>query len=983
MDMKKNLVFMMIGLLLLAAMAGVSVAGTAPRGTPDNADSEPNGSTATATNITLASTNIPGTLTGIDDSDVYKIWLSNTGGSADTVTIIADFNTSNGVSIEITDASGFLYFQGFDNNADNKVVKIVSGYTQFYFINVSKQMGDVSYSLSINKVSGAYAGNVNNHPTNAQASSGDNQPVTSTLDQTTPTDHQDFFRITLSSTGAASDLLVVFLDQPDGTDFWVQLYKGTGPVYTFVKQGKAAQPGGNVTVTYGAQATGDIFIRIFAWSGAGQYKVYIQKTSINKDTSNGYSTATPITLTADHTWSGTGEVAEGIDAEDWYSLPIGKGQFINVTINSQDYSTVTKLPMIFVSLLRADHVSEYLDINKTDSQVDPIGYTNGTTPDSSGTNYIKVYALGGGGGGRYSLNLLTDKPPVIAGVVGTINILENSVNSSVNLATLFDDPDASDTLVYSYEKGDGTVGYKDNTNLTVSIALDGKVTVTPKPGTPRGWTGSGGLTFKARDPYGMNATGTYTVNVKGANHAPYVMAPYNATMSLVDSVLLTYGDVERNGTIDLKSIFADNDTGDKLKFEVYTADSLWIQKDYSMVLGQQVLNGATVNDSFRISFTKEANLVDHKGPINIYITDTAKTSKKDHDAVVFFEARDNGDPPMASQRIKVTLMIRKASGNPPEWKSTLTKVQFNEDNSTTINLDDYTTDVDSADSDALIYDVSDYGNNLTVTKVDRSHYKFSAKQDWFGEVNNVKAMVTDTFGLTANQTFKVAVISVPDAPVEDPVKNSPGTIGPVVVDENSIVNFTVGVKDPDSLLTELIYEWKFDNVVVSTAVGDTFQYKPNFDAAGQHTVVVKVTDNEVGSHSFTVTWNVTVNNVNRAPTSVKIIAPVKNATYKEGAKIACNAQAASDPDKDTLSYTWYMDGTQLPGGNVQSFTVTKVKPGKHTIKLTVSDGKTSVSDEVSITVKKKVVAGFIPGFEAVLIIVAMAAVVVVALKKKR
>jgi|GEM_PF-5128785 len=982
---KKSMAFFVVGLMLMTALAGLTNAIPASRGVPDNADSEPNDTYPTATNITLGSASIPGTLIGADSQDVYKIWLTNSGGNADTITVQTHYNNTNGIGIEITDAGGFQYYMGFDNKALDVVIKVVCGYSELFYINVTKQFSDVSYTLAVTKSNGAYQGNADNYPTQAIVSTGDNSPVSNTLEQTTPKDLQDFYKVSVSSTVSAADLVVVFLTQPTGAFYWLQLYKpGSGITYTYIKGVKGSQPGVNLTLSYGAIASGDLYIRVFASSGSGAYTIYIQKTSIKKDTSNAYSSAIAATLTGQHTWTVQDEVGESIDMEDWYSLPVTKGQYINVTIRSLDYNPSSKLPMIYVSLIRADHVSEYSDPNQTDGQADPLGYTNGTTPDPSGTNYIKVYVQGGGGGGRYNLSLLTDRPPVIqSGQTSSIVITENSYNDTLNLHNIFSDPDTLDTLTYSYEKGDGSAGYKDNTNVSITIAGDGKLNLTPKAGIPRGWTGSGALTLKARDPHGLNATLTLTVTVKGTNHAPYVMAPYNATMAITPPVLLTYGDVERNATLDLRSIFADNDTSDVINFDINVDNVLWINKEIQNVLGKDVLRAVTINDSIRISFTFEANLVTHKGPIDISITDNAKATKLNHDAQIYINAVDNGDPSMKSAPVRLQIQERKPTGNAPQWKTTFTKVQFAEDNSSTINFDDYIIDTDTADQGAIKYEVTNYGSNITVTQKDRSKFTFSALPDWNGQLFGAKVMATDTFGLTANATFGITVTSVPDAPKENTTRTLPPASSPVLVDEGKSVDLTVGVSDPDSLQTELIYEWKLDGTTIPTAVNWTYQYKPNFDAAGHHTISVKVTDNEVSTYSFTVTWNLTVNNVNRAPTGVKIVSPTNNQSFKSGAKIDFNAQTATDPDKDTLTYTWYADGQSLPGGTGQAFSYSKLKAGTHTIKLVVSDGKLEVKSEVTIKVKKNPVKGFIPGFEGPMLLVALVSIGVVLLRKRR
>ena len=980
---QKSIAILLVCLLLASALATLTTAVPASRGTPDNADSEPNDTYATATNITSGAVLIPGTLNGADSTDMYKIWLTNSGGNADTITVSPSFNTSNGVSIEITDTGGFQYYKASGNQAQNPTIKVVCGYSEIFYINLSKQGTDASYSLSVTKANGAYQGNANDYPTQAVVSTGDNSPLTNTLEQTTPKDLQDFYKVTVTSSGSAGDVLMVLLKQPATADYWLQLYTpGSGVTYTFLKGSKGSQPGDSMTLSYGALASGDLYLRVFASSGSGAYTLYIHKVSIKKDTSNDYSSATVITLTGQHRWTVQGEVGENVDTEDWYSLPVVKGQYLNASMDSLDYNLNSTLPMINVSLIRADHTSEYSDTNKTASQADPLGYTNGTTPDLSGTNYLQVHALGGGG--RYNLSLLTDRPPILQnGLPDSIQVTENSYNDSLNLHNVFSDPDISDVLAFSYEKGDGSAGYKDNTNLSVAIGADGKLNLTPKAGLPRGWTGSGALTLKASDPYGLDASITFTINVKATNHPPYVLAPYNATMSITPSVLLVYGEVERNTTLDLRSVFADNDTSDTFNFDINAGNPLWVNKTTNNVLGKTVLSAVTVNDTVRISFTFEADLVTHQGPIVISLTDPAKATKLNHDVLVYFTAIDNGVPPRTSAAVKLLIQVRKPIGTAPQWKSTFTQVQFPEENTTTINLDDYIIDPDSADQGAIKYNISNYGHNIMVTQKDRSHFTFSAIPNYYGTVLGVKIKATDTFNLTANTTLSILVTFVPDAPKEDATKTSPPTTSSVVLDEGKSVNLTVGVTDPDSLPAELTYEWALDNTTVPTAVTWTYQYSPDYNAAGHHTLTVKVIDDVVSSYYFTVTWNLTVNNVNRLPTGLKILSPTDNQTFKEGAKIAFTAQPATDPDNDKLTYTWYADGQALPGGTGLSFNYAKLKVGTHVIKVIASDGKLSIQSQVTLKVQKKTTKGFLPGFEGPMLFVTLVAVALVLLRKRR
>jgi len=980
MDKKKIFVLTVAVLMITTTLAAVSGGEIGPRGTPANADSEPNEDVADATNITAETITIPGTLDGGDDSDVYKIWLNNTGANAETVTFNCDFNRSNGVSIEVFDEAGIGYYIGYDDNADNVNVRVQSGFSQHYYINVSTQQVDGNYGLTVTKVSGVFGGNSNNHPDQASTVTGDNQPISQNIDGDVPNDMQDFYKINLASSVAASDLLIVYMQQPGAADYRLELYQSDAPGHYERVKYTPPNPGNDIVMSYGSGETDDYFIRVIAISGAGAYTVYIQKTSITKDNNNGYEFAEAITFTNDHSATIQGEVGESVDVEDWYSFEAVQGQFINISIDSLDYDAITDLPIMSITLFESDHINNYE--NESDPTLDPTGYTNGTVMEPPGLNYIKVFVIGGGG--QYSMDILTDKPPVLnSGLEQSIHVMESTVNDTLDLDTVFTDPDTSDTLTFMVEKLDGgTAGFDDDTNVSITVDAQGVVTVTPKPGTPTGWTGSGPVKFTVRDPYDLEATAEYGIVVRGVNHEPYVLGPYSENNAFTEPVILLYDEMAKNTTINLKDVFADNDTGDLLNYWLYADNELWINRDTTTVIDRTVLRGANFNNSVRVSFAFEGNLVDHSGPLNIYILDDAKVAKQDHDVVVYFIAIDNGKPEMSSSMVKMQIMVRSPGGKEPEWDTAFTKVQFDEDNSTIVDFDEYIFDLDTADKDAIEYDVSGHDDNITVTKVDRSHYNFSAKANWNGEVTGVKVMATDTFGLTANTTIKVVVDSMSDAPVELKDKTSPDPTKKVVVDEGGHQNFTVEATDSDlDVGAILIYKWYIDDELQTTVINGTLVYKPGHDAAGEHTIQVVVVDDVIDTLGFNVTWTVEVLNINRAPTGVKIVSPEHNRTYKQGSKIEFNAQTAIDPDGDSLTYTWYANDKAMPDGDNQTFIYKKLKPGKHTIKLEVKDGNGGiVTEEIEIKIKKKEDS---PGFQAIFLMAALVLVGMLYIRKRR
>ncbi len=85
---------------------------------------------------------------------------------------------------------------------------------------------------------------------------------------------------------------------------------------------------------------------------------------------------------------------------------------------------------------------------------------------------------------------------------------------------------------------------------------------------------------------------------------------------------------------------------------------------------------------------------------------------------------------------------------------------------------------------------------------------------------------------------------------------------------------------------------------------------------------------------------------NRIPVSLTINNPSAGAVVEVGSSIAFNA-TASDPDGDTLSYTWTFDNTSVSGQNTShTFTST----GQHTITITVSDPYGSNTTNSTITI---------------------------------
>jgi hypothetical protein len=494
--------------------------------------------------------------------------------------------------------------------------------------------------------------------------------------------------------------------------------------------------------------------------------------------------------------------------------------------------------------------------------------------------------------------------------------------------------------------------------------MDMTVTLTPRAGTvgQSGYRGAGDVVLIATDPYGSNATATFHVSVTGTNHAPYVKVPFNATYDFKDTLTILYTE---SGLIDvdLTKVFGDIDMNDKLTYEVNGSSPAVEDKTYGYTAVDQrhFIKSATINGSFILSFNLKPNQVDHTGIVTVRLNiDGAKVKQAKSDRTpleepVWFKVYDNGVPAKWTDHA-VQLLLRAVSpnGTPPKWSQSFTTMVFKEDKNVTVDFDAVTSDIDSEDAHARTYAVSGTGPNITVQKIDRSHFKFSAKKDWTGLVKDVMLNSTDTFGLYKTHTVNIEV--TPDPDPTQIVSTTPTNSTPVGMNEGGSKEFGITVQDVDTdIVTGLEYNWSLDGLWLRTVVGHNFTYQPSFDEAMTHAIKVVVIDRQYPALRVSTNWSVIVANVNRPPTGLNIVSPTPGQAFQEGTVVPLMAAGAADPDKeDKVSYTWKLDGTVVSSS--QTYDLKAPKKGPHVITLEISDGKTKVTQDVNITVKAKTVS---------------------------
>jgi len=228
-----------------------------------------------------------------------------------------------------------------------------------------------------------------------------------------------------------------------------------------------------------------------------------------------------------------------------------------------------------------------------------------------------------------------------------------------------------------------------------------------------------------------------------------------------------------------------------------------------------------------------------------------------------------------------------------------------------------------------------YLNGSLVSTLD--NYTFTAGYDSAG-VYNVTVIISD--GLTETfHDWNLTVNNVNRAPTID--SYTPADPEPTV-DEGASLNFTHTSSDPDGDM--LLYSWLLDDVEQATS--QNWTYTPGYEDAGFHNVTLVVSDGELFDFQQ---WNVTVNDVNRAPV-IDSYYPLTDLAINDGGSQLFNV-TYHDPDGDSLTVEWLLDGSFVGSNDNYTFTADPDSSGIYNITVVVSDGQAETSHEWTLTVR--------------------------------
>ncbi len=208
--------------------------------------------------------------------------------------------------------------------------------------------------------------------------------------------------------------------------------------------------------------------------------------------------------------------------------------------------------------------------------------------------------------------------------------------------------------------------------------------------------------------------------------------------------------------------------------------------------------------------------------------------------------------------------------------------------------------------------------------------------------HNIAATVTDGEFIDTSRTSIVVVTHTNQAP------QFTAELNDTTINEGQTLTFTYEVVDPDGDTTLVFSLLEAPAGAEIDSLTGVFTWTPTYDQAGQHNLIVMVSDGTDADTSRTTV--ITVIHVNRPPVFVNFL---KTVTINEGEAFT-HTYEANDPDGDSVT----MALVSKPVGSnfdvntgIFTWTPTFEQSGIYKLVLTITDGEFTVKDSTLITVK--------------------------------
>jgi hypothetical protein len=559
----------------------------------------------------------------------------------------------------------------------------------------------------------------------------------------------------------------------------------------------------------------------------------------------------------------------------------------------------------------------WMGINSTSGEIsgtpgaEHIGTTNGitvTVSDGSKTDTVTF---------NVTVNNVNGAPSITNTPTGSVN--EGDAYSFTVNATDPDIPTPGDTLAYSISGAPSWMSIDLSTGVISGNPIASDIGTT------------NGITVTVTDAGGLTATVTFDVTVNDVNVAPTITSPAPT------------GTVNQGAAYSFTVTASDTDTGDTLTYSI-SGNPAWMSINSSTgeITGTPGPADVTTTSGVVVTVTDSGSLTDTVSfdiTVNNVndppdITSGTPTNAVNQDAAYSFpvtatdpDAGDtlsysiSGNPAWMSiasdtgvisgtpgsadvaATTGITVTVADAAGATDTVTFYVTVNNVNDppditSGTPTDNVDQgaaYSFTVTATDPDAgdtLVYSIT---GNPAWMSIDSSTGVISGTPGAgdVAETTGIVVTVTDAAGATDTVTFNVTVNNVNDPP-EITSETPAGT-----VDQGAAYSFTVNATDPDAgdtLVYSITGNPAWMSIDPSTGV---ISGTPGAEDVAETTgITVTVTD--AAGATDTVTFNVTVNNVNDPP---EITSATPTNSVAQGAAYSFTV-TATDPDiGDTLAYS--------------------------------------------------------------------------------
>ncbi len=223
-----------------------------------------------------------------------------------------------------------------------------------------------------------------------------------------------------------------------------------------------------------------------------------------------------------------------------------------------------------------------------------------------------------------------------------------------------------------------------------------------------------------------------------------------------------------------------------------------------------------------------------------------------------------------------------------------------------------------------------------VQAVQNEMQKTEVKEENPTTVQPVKTEETAPTGAATGEGKNAQVV---EQKTEAPSENTKAKPVVVLVQETDKVSLAPKAEDPDKN-TNLLFTF-------TSPLNDKGEWQTNYGDAGQYTVTITVSDGEATSSRDALI----IVNKKEEPPKIDSSKPIESGLAIDENQAVDFSIAASDLNKDALTYSWKLDGNEAGSTDKHVYQTDYDSAGTHTVKVEVSDGVSTASKIWSIDVK--------------------------------